>query len=162
MCAKNKLLNSLSEEMDDIDVLNLVNNQKSNSAPSSVTSFHFSLKNRIGGLARALKVFQVAEKWLCRHQFRWKNLINCFKKGQWNQCVSHRVEAMQAQQFGIWDICQFGESGGRRRPAAPIEQITQEAIFLHKNKRQLWEGRRQTIQYKSGKARGRLVCEQSY
>ena len=62
MCAKNKLLNSLSEEMDDIDVLNLVNNQKSNSAPSSVTSFHFSLKNRIGGLARALKVFQAAEK----------------------------------------------------------------------------------------------------
>lgn len=53
---KNKL-NTLSEEMEDSDVLKVVNAKANNR--SSTTSFIFSLKNRVGGLARALRVFQV-------------------------------------------------------------------------------------------------------
>lgn len=43
--------------MEDSDVLKVVNAKEKNSTAS--TSFIFSLKNRVGGLARALRVFQV-------------------------------------------------------------------------------------------------------
>ena len=63
-CMESKL-NSLSEEMDDGDVIRAVNEMNQNrksksdvSSPSPQSSFIFSLKNRVGGLARALRIFQ--------------------------------------------------------------------------------------------------------
>ncbi len=51
--------------MDDQETLNTINNEMSKEQLQSLirqgntTSFIFSIKNRIGGLARVLKVFQV-------------------------------------------------------------------------------------------------------
>ena len=50
-------LNSINEEMEDNEVIKFINKQKS--MENCGTPFIFSLKNRIGGLAKALKVFQV-------------------------------------------------------------------------------------------------------
>ena len=52
-------MNSLPEIMEDSDVISEINNKKKieNSRPTQ--SFIFSLKNRVGGLARALRVFEV-------------------------------------------------------------------------------------------------------
>jgi hypothetical protein len=45
--------------MDDADVLKAINDLNSNSdSGNQTTSFIFTLKNRVGGLARALRVFQ--------------------------------------------------------------------------------------------------------
>jgi hypothetical protein len=45
--------------MDDDDVLKVINDQNPNSdSNNQTTSFIFTLKNRVGGLARALRVFQ--------------------------------------------------------------------------------------------------------
>lgn len=62
-------LNTLSEEMDDNDVIRVFNeihdgDQKSSrkSSKTPQTSFIFSLKNRVGGLARALRIFQVGSQ----------------------------------------------------------------------------------------------------
>jgi hypothetical protein len=49
---------ALTEEMDDTQILDVINNSQ-NVQPKASISFIFSLKNRIGGLARALKVFEV-------------------------------------------------------------------------------------------------------
>ena len=54
--------------MDDQEALNVINNEMSKDQLQSLirqgntTSFIFSIKNRIGGLARVLKVFQVLKK----------------------------------------------------------------------------------------------------
>lgn len=46
--------------MDDNEVINVVNKDHTRASKKVETiSFLFSLKNRIGGLARALRVFQV-------------------------------------------------------------------------------------------------------
>jgi hypothetical protein len=45
--------------MNDEDVINAINNQTASEKKSNTASFIFSLKNRVGGLARALRVFQV-------------------------------------------------------------------------------------------------------
>lgn len=55
-CMENKL-NTLSEDMDDQAILNIINNQASQTTEKSC-KFNFSLKNKIGGLARVLRVFQ--------------------------------------------------------------------------------------------------------
>lgn len=49
--------------MEDNDVISAVNNEANSQKLSqkSTVSFIFSLKNRIGGLARALRVFQVCK-----------------------------------------------------------------------------------------------------
>ena len=59
-------LNTVSEEMDDNDVIKVFNeiqdseqNSSRRSSKTPQTSFIFSLKNRVGGLARALRIFQV-------------------------------------------------------------------------------------------------------
>ena len=48
------------DEMDDQSVLNLYKDQPQKN--KGTTKFHFSLKNKIGGLATALRVFQVHKK----------------------------------------------------------------------------------------------------
>jgi hypothetical protein len=53
--------------MEDSDVLKAINS--GNSDKKKNVSFIFTLKNRVGGLARALRVFQVKEKFK-------KNLIH--------------------------------------------------------------------------------------
>lgn len=50
--------------MDDQDILNIINNQSSQNTEKTC-KFNFSLKNKIGGLARALRVFQVNQN---KHQ----------------------------------------------------------------------------------------------
>jgi hypothetical protein len=56
--------------MADQEALNIINNELSNEELQSLikrensTSFVFSIKNRIGGLARVLKVFQVGHKYI--------------------------------------------------------------------------------------------------
>lgn len=48
--------------MDDLEVIRAINGQKNDEKVKTspqTASFIFSLKNRVGGLARALKVFQV-------------------------------------------------------------------------------------------------------
>jgi hypothetical protein len=53
--------------MDDQEALNIINNEISKDQlqtlirQGNTTSFIFSIKNRIGGLARVLKVFQVTK-----------------------------------------------------------------------------------------------------
>ncbi|CAF3087417.1 unnamed protein product [Rotaria sp. Silwood2] len=57
-------LSILHEDMDDQEAVNVVNHEippeklKSLVQQGHTTSFIFSIKNRVGGLARALKVFQ--------------------------------------------------------------------------------------------------------
>ncbi|CAF0864413.1 unnamed protein product [Rotaria sordida] len=57
-------LSTLHEDMDDQEALNIINNEisqeqlKSLIQKGNTTSFIFAIKNRIGGLARVLKVFQ--------------------------------------------------------------------------------------------------------
>ncbi|CAF1076262.1 unnamed protein product [Rotaria sordida] len=57
-------LSTLHEDMDDQEAVNVVNHDipleklKSLVQDGNTTSFIFSIKNRVGGLARALKVFQ--------------------------------------------------------------------------------------------------------
>ena len=56
----NVKLNSVAEDLDDTEVMKLFNKSKSlENHENKSTPFVFSLKNRIGGLARALRVFQV-------------------------------------------------------------------------------------------------------
>ncbi len=50
------------DEIDDQSVLNMYKNRPEANGQSKTTNFHFSLKNKIGGLARALRVFQVKKK----------------------------------------------------------------------------------------------------
>ena len=45
--------------MDDSEVINVFNKEAVRTKKLDTVSFIFSLKNRIGGLARALRVFQV-------------------------------------------------------------------------------------------------------
>jgi hypothetical protein len=45
--------------MDDSEVINVFNKEADRAKKLETVSFIFSLKNRIGGLARALRVFQV-------------------------------------------------------------------------------------------------------
>ena len=52
-------LHSLSEIMEDSDVISQINNAKHIEKNKPTQSFIFSLKNRVGGLARALRVFEV-------------------------------------------------------------------------------------------------------
>ncbi|CAF3364488.1 unnamed protein product [Rotaria sp. Silwood1] len=58
-------LSTLHEDMDDQEAINILNNELSKEQLKSLlqhgntTSFIFSIKNRIGGLARVLQVFQV-------------------------------------------------------------------------------------------------------
>ncbi len=50
----------MAEDLDDTEVMKLFNKSKSSENKESKSiPFVFSLKNRIGGLARALRVFQV-------------------------------------------------------------------------------------------------------
>lgn len=49
----------VSEEMSDQDVLEIYNQASYDRIFG--TDFHFSLKNKVGGLARALRVFQVSD-----------------------------------------------------------------------------------------------------
>ncbi|CAF0829712.1 unnamed protein product [Rotaria sp. Silwood1] len=57
-------LSTLHEDMDDQEAINILNNELSKEQLKSLlqhgntTSFIFSIKNRIGGLARVLQVFQ--------------------------------------------------------------------------------------------------------
>ena len=44
--------------MDDSEVVKAVNERDRNASNADLTSFIFTLKNRVGGLARALRVFQ--------------------------------------------------------------------------------------------------------
>ncbi|RNA23146.1 tryptophan 5-hydroxylase 1, partial [Brachionus plicatilis] len=54
-----KQLNTVSEEMDDADVVKAVNEKSPKDLPKMHNeSFIFTLKNRVGGLARALRVFE--------------------------------------------------------------------------------------------------------
>ena len=46
--------------MEDAEVVKMFSDKKSDIPKASSSSFRFSLKNRIGGLARALRVFQVS------------------------------------------------------------------------------------------------------
>ena len=50
--------------MEDSDVVTQVNSKNSREYVKPTQSFIFSLKNRVGGLARALKVFEVKTKCL--------------------------------------------------------------------------------------------------
>ena len=52
--------------MEDAEFIKLFNKEKSIDIQGKGTSFVFSLKNRIGGLARALRVFQVLISFLIR------------------------------------------------------------------------------------------------
>ncbi|CAF5085331.1 unnamed protein product [Rotaria sp. Silwood1] len=58
-------LSTLHEDMDDQEAVNIINHDipleklQSLVQRGNTTSFIFSIKNRVGGLARALKVFQV-------------------------------------------------------------------------------------------------------
>ncbi|CAF2606048.1 unnamed protein product [Rotaria sp. Silwood2] len=58
-------LSTLHEDTDDQEAVNVINNEisqeqlKSLFQQGNTTSFIFSIKNRIGGLARVLKVFQI-------------------------------------------------------------------------------------------------------
>lgn len=56
-CMEHKL-HTLSEDMDDSEVINVFNKEADRAKKLETVSFIFSLKNRIGGLARALRVFQ--------------------------------------------------------------------------------------------------------
>ena len=53
----------MAEDLEDAEVMKLFNKQKSTELQNS-TPFVFSLKNRIGGLARALRVFQVIKSFI--------------------------------------------------------------------------------------------------
>ena len=66
-------MNTVSEDMEDSDVVKVVNEQNETNGTDIATSFLFSLKNRVGGLARALKVFQVKI-----FKNKHKELITCF------------------------------------------------------------------------------------
>jgi hypothetical protein len=76
--------------MDDSEALAIVNHDipleklQSLVRQGNTTSFIFSIKNRVGGLARALKVFQVNfnEK-TKRYNFSF------ILKGKWYQCCTH-------------------------------------------------------------------------
>ena len=57
-------LKSLSEEMHDNDVIKVINEENASKDTENSVSFLFSLKNRIGGLARALRVFEVGSYFL--------------------------------------------------------------------------------------------------
>jgi len=52
-----KKLSTFTDEMEDSDVLKAINS--GNGDRKKNVSFIFTLKNRVGGLARALRVFQV-------------------------------------------------------------------------------------------------------
>ena len=69
------LLSSLTkQDMDDNEVIKTINGPKPNQTNKANTaSFIFSLKNRVGGLARALRVFQVCCSY--RFFFFWKVFI---------------------------------------------------------------------------------------
>ena len=106
-------LNTVSEEMDDNDVIKVFNEihdgDKSSSRRSSKTpqtSFIFSLKNRVGGLARALRIFQVGKLFLffCA-AFETACQMTIRNLGEWHQCSPHRVEALQEEQLGVRDLC---------------------------------------------------------
>jgi hypothetical protein len=82
--------------MEDADVITQINNATHIEKNRPTQSFIFSLKNRVGGLARALRVFEVIFFLFKKQSVNLTFFIHRYFEGKRSQCNSHRVEKVKA------------------------------------------------------------------
>ena len=123
-------LSTLHEDMHDQEAVEAINSEISKEQLQSMlqrgssTSFIFSIKNRIGGLARVLKVFQVKKSTMTKIF-----IPLCRRLGPQHQHRSYRIAFVSSNEFGIRDL--RGSRGGSR-PHRTINEIVEETSFVRR------------------------------